>query len=76
MQLPPLMLRPTNQLLGKELPPDYYYLLFKSVILFKIGITHFLGYLEHILPFPGENKSLLHLLRRGNIQRANHYKNS
>lgn len=61
MQLLPPMLRPTNHLLGYELPLDYNlvkYKLLKSVTLFKTGITHLLGYLEHTLPFPGENKSL------------------
>lgn len=47
MQLPPLMLRLPNQLLGYELPLVYYLVkhkLFKSVAFFKIVITHHLGY--------------------------------
>lgn len=58
------MLKPTDQVLGYELPLDYYLVkrqLFKSVILFKIGVTHFLGYLEHTLPFPWENKASIYL---------------
>lgn len=78
MQLPgPITLRPTNSLLGYEFPLNYdltKYKLFDFVVLFKIGITHFLGYLEHTSPFPGEPKSL-HLSRWGNTQRAHNYEN-